>query len=285
MSSTQIPFKILLGSPCPFGVSHKEGGVNFALFAKHATTVALCLFDETTHTLVYEINLDPAQHKTGNNLASFSQRSTAKLYGYRIDGPHPPSLHFVYDPQKILLDPYAREVVTGNEWKSHSKGYSPLGRVALPQSFDWQGIAPPRLSLRDLIIYEMHVRAFTCHSSSKVRYPGTFLGVIEKIPYLLDLGINAVELLPIHEFNENEVKLIDPTTNQLLINFWGYSTVNFFSPMNRYASSSKPGAALLEFQTMVRELHRHGIEVILDVVYNHTAEGDRRRPDLVLQRD
>src|SRR5690606_34415000 len=134
--------------------------------------------------------------------------------------------------------------------------------------------------MEDLIIYEIHVRGFTAHQSSGVRHRGTFAAIREKIPYLLDLGINCIELMPIYEFDEYEHSREHPETGQFLLNYWGYSTLNFFAPKSGYAATGKYGMAVDELKTLIKELHAHGIEVILDVVFNHTAEGDHRGPTI-----
>lgn len=186
--------------------------------------------------------------------------------------------------EQLLLDPYAKSVSTTIQWGKNNKKnenenpYCPFANLPIPSSFDWGNDRPPQISLKDLVIYEMPVRAFTQHASSHVTYPGTFLGIIEKIPHLVELGINAIEFLPVQEFNECEYSYTHPLVKNTLFNSWGYSTVNFFSPMNRYAFSIKPGAVIEEFKTMVKKLHEHGIEIILDVVFNHTAEGDETGP-------
>lgn len=252
------------GNPYPLGATIKENGVNFAVFAKGATSVELWLFEIGSSTPTAKLSL-PGH--SGNIWHGFvEQLELPVVYGYRVN------------EKWTLSDPYAREVTTTNQWGNREKPYEPLGLLSRSVTFDWQGIQSPRLNPEDIIIYEMHVRGFTQDGSSRVKHPGTYLGVVEKIPYLLELGVNAVELLPLHEFNENEVKLLNPTTGKPLQNYWGYSTVNFYTPMNRYASKADPGSSVEEFKTMVRELHRHGIEVYLDVVYNHTAEGDTRGP-------
>jgi isoamylase len=276
------------GTPYPYGISALQDGFNFALFSRHAYAVHLCLFD--LNFFCKEFPLDPSFYKTGD-VWHIKIRNSEKKYSYyafRIEGPQKEP--FTYDSSLYLLDPYAKIISTRNPWGSNSdlldsrkSHYTPLGVIPNPSDlslFDWQNVSKPQLPLQDLIIYEMHVRGFTIDSSSQVKHPGTFLGVIEKIPFLLELGINAIELMPIQEFDENEVQLYSNPALRNLHNYWGYSTVNFFAPMNRYAFSSEKNASLVEFKTMVRELHRNGIEVILDVVFNHTAEGDAKGPIL-----
>lgn len=268
-------WKISEGSPLPFGASFVPEGVNFSIYIKEAERVFLCFFMENNlNTPFHEIELDPIQNKTGETWHLRIQGLPPSIvYGYRVVRKESP------DSPSLLLDPYAKAVASPPQWNSPPNVlYRPLGKVIDPTPFDWQGDQPPRLPPRDLILYEMHVRGLTRHSSSNVQYPGTYLGVVEKIPYLKELGVNALEILPIHEFNEKEVMQSNPYTKERLCNYFGYSTVNFFSPMNRYASQSIQDHARLEFKTMVRELHKNGIEVILDVVYNHTCEGNEKGP-------
>ncbi|MFI0434758.1 MAG: glycogen debranching protein [Parachlamydiaceae bacterium] len=269
----QDQITLFTGQPSPFGTSEQSEGINFAIAVKNAQQLFLSLFTEDQlDTPFKDIQLDPLVNKTGdvwhiqiNGLPPFF------VYGYRIF----PSPDFA----GFTLDPYAKSIATSHLWQNTLQiSYRPLGKHVGYSSFDWQEDRHPRHPVKDLIIYEMHVRGFTQHLSSNVKFPGTFLGIIEKIPYLKELGINAVELMPIHEFNEQETMLINPETGKKLCNYWGYSTVNFFSLMNRYASESFENQTLIEFKTMVRELHKNGIEVILDVVYNHTSEGDQFNP-------
>lgn len=241
----------------PFGVSILPEGVNFALFSGEAKRVTLCLFNGNTS--LREIALDPKKNQTGNVWHILIKHLPRECcYAYRIEDGN------------LLLDPYAKAVTTPKSWGQEN--YHPKGVVFSEGLFDWKGVTPPEILQKDLVIYEMHVRGFTQDLTSDVQHRGTFLGVVEKIPYLLQLGINAVELLPVQEFNEMELPRSNIETHELLYNYWGYSSVNWFSFMNRYAVSSIPGAVIGEFKIMVRELHRHGIKVILDSVFNHTAE-------------
>lgn len=263
-------FCISTGSPLPYGVSLEGDCVNFSLFSKHAESVTLCLFDIEKQHLIFKILLDPRFNKTGDIWHLKIQGLFPPFYyGYQVEGPK----KMGFCPDKILIDPYAKSVSSSHLWGSQN-GYSPLGIFYLPTPFDWENVSPPGFDVKDLVIYEMHIRGFTQHPSSNVKNPGTYLGMVEKIPYLKELGINAVELLPIQEFNENENVFINPIAKTRLYNYWGYSTVNYFSPMNRYATGSEIDAAVIEFKTLVRELHRNGIEVILDIVFNHTSEGN-----------
>jgi len=275
-------FQVHKGKPNPYGVSHNEDGTNFALYAKYAEEVTLCLSYFQNGEPFAEVRLDPELNKTGNSWHICLKGLPRHLcYGYRISKEKGRTIKKFYDPDVILLDPYAKAVNTKTAWgKADETHYRPLGLVIPKDDFDWEEDRPLEIPINELILYEMHVRGFTKHPSSNVENPGSFKGVIEKIPYLKDLGINAIKLMPIHEFNELEYHRFNPLDGSRLYNYWGYSTVNFFSPMNRYVSNNHFGASIQEFKQMVKELHREGIEVILDVVFNHTAEGNFKGPIL-----
>ncbi len=217
-----------------------------------------------------------------------------QLYAYRVRGPFDPARGHRFNEHKLLLDPYARaffgkaqnrdNLLLGYDASSPERDMSIDRRdsagamprcIVVDDSFDWQGVEPPDIPLDRLVIYEVHVKGFTAHPSSKVSHPGTYLGFIERIPHLVRLGINAVELLPVHE---NQVE--DFLTGRGLTNYWGYSTIGFFAPESTYSTGRTLGGQVAEMKTLVRELHRAGIEVILDVVYNHTAEGNELGPTL-----
>ena len=269
------------GTPSPLGVSRVDNGVNFALFSKNATGVTLCLFSATSKHAFAEIPFDAECNKTGQVWHILLKHLPDHVdYGYKVTGPNDNPC-YRFDPKRILSDPYARALNTSHQWSHktlNEESRMPLGRVILDAPFDWQDARPPKIPMEDVILYEMHVRAFTQHPSSHAKAPGTFLGIIEKIPHLKKLGVNAIELMPIFEFDECDNAHISPKTHQHLKNMWGYSTINFFSPMNRYSSSPGWTAAMDEFRTLVREMHKNGIEVYLDVVYNHTAEGNQQGP-------
>ncbi|MEG0287779.1 MAG: isoamylase [Victivallaceae bacterium] len=278
-----MPLKRHQGNPLPFGAQRiNEKTVNFSLFSEHASKLTLVLLFPGKSCL--EINFDPNVNKTGSvwhmALENFPE-DTSVCYGYRLDAP--PHIGYAYDYEKILCDPYAKQICSSHLWGKGSDCLYPcesvssasMGYVPNHQNdFDWENVKKPNIAINDLIIYEMHVRSFTQDPSSKVNYPGTFLGIIEKIDYLKSLGINAVELLPVFEFNETKNPFIS-REHPDLCNYWGYSPINFFSPMNRYSTRSEPNASITEFKTMVKELHRNGIEVILDVVFNHTEDNDK----------
>lgn len=272
--ATKLEFKVDIGSPTPYGVIKLQNGYNFSLFSKQAKSVSLCLFDPANRQLLDEIPFDPQKNKTGDVWHLLvSDLPGNLLYGYRIDGPYDAAKGLHFDKNRILIDPYAKGIATDQRWGE--KHYDCITNLAVVdpthEPFDWKGDKHPNIPLNELIIYEMHVRGFTVDPSSHVKNPGTFLGMIEKIPHLKSLGVNAVELMPIFEFNESEYHRTHPTTGKPLYNYWGYSTVNFFSLMNRYGSSREN--TINEFKALVKALHENGIEVILDVVYNHTSEG------------
>ena len=257
------------GEPSPLGATKSEGGVNFAFYSSADEEVSLVLFAPGEKNLFAQFPLNPDKNRTGK-VWHIEIKKLPCLFDYGIQ-----------IGKELLLDPYATGVNTGHAWGDpYYSERKPLGRYQNdPPSFDWEKDAPPLIPFQNMIIYEMHVRGFTQDPSSHVKQPGTFLGLIEKIPYLKELGVNAVELLPVFEFNECENQRVNPETDEKLYNYWGYSTVNFFSLMTRYGTSSDKCTVIEEFKTLVRELHKNGIEVILDVVYNHTAEGNEEGPN------
>lgn len=280
--------KTSAGHPLPFGATRQPEGINFSLVSKHASSVTLVLYEIDNNQIIKEILLDPQINKTGDTWHIFVE-TDANIplgYTYKLEGPtlEPRKHHF--NNSNAVLDPYAKAVHSSIQWGTLCCGdtgsYHPIGLVLPETDFDWENDKSPLLKEEDLILYEMHVRGFTRHPSSGVKAPGTFLGVIEKIPHLIELGINAVELMPIQEFNECEYQLQNPHINPLihekLYQYWGYSSVNFFSPMNRYAANPKPGIVINEFKSMVKALHKNGIAVMLDVVFNHTNEGSEKGP-------
>ncbi|WJX34986.1 Isoamylase 3, chloroplastic [Trifolium repens] len=284
-------WKISPGQTFPLGVSQVDNGINFAIFSQHATTVTLCLVlpergsIETLDGGMIELALDPHVNKTGDiwHISIEDLPRSNVLYGYRIDGPQDWGKGHRFDGSIVLVDPYAK-LIEGRRYFGDismklSKFLGTYDFDSLP--FDWgENYKLPNIAENDLVIYEMNVRAFTMDESSGLdnNIRGSYLGVIEKIPHLLELGINAVELLPIFEFDEMELQR-RPNPRDHMINTWGYSTINFFAPMTRYASAGGgPANASQEFKEMVKALHSAGIEVILDVVYNHTNEADDPNP-------
>ena len=203
-------------------------------------------------------------------------------YGFRMDGPYNPQEGHRFDPTKILLDPYAKVIGGRDVWgvqPDWNDIYQHRGRIVF-DDFDWESDRPLEIPIEDLIIYETHVRGFTRHPSSGVKHPGTFAGIREKIPYLKELGINCIELMPIFEFDEFENSRMHPETGELLLNYWGYSQVGFFAPKAGYAATGKFSMQVDELKALIQDLHNNGIEVFLDVVFNHTAEGNEHGPTI-----
>jgi glycogen operon protein len=277
--SLSVPEK---GSPSPLGASIVPGGVNFSVYAKHATLVELLIFDGPDADKPSKVfRLEPNRHRTYHYFHAFIPGVGAgTIYGYRVTGPFAPELGLRFDRDKLLLDPYglAVAVPTGYERDAGRRpgdnaGVAMKSVVVDPAEYDWEGDQPLRRSFVETVIYELHVAGFTKHPSSGVarHKAGTFAGLIEKIPYLVDLGVTAVELLPVFQFDPSDA----PAGRQ---NYWGYQPVSFFAPHHAYSSSPGALAALDEFRDMVKALHRAGIEVILDVVFNHTAEGGNGGP-------
>ncbi|MGE0831957.1 MAG: glycogen-debranching protein [Simkaniaceae bacterium] len=243
------------------GVSKTTQGLHFALYSHHATAVTVRLF----HPGAIDPFLEKPLEKSGDIWAThLSDLPETFEYIYRCKGPYDPTKGHLFNQEMDLVDPYAKRLNKSPQWNDPK--IPPRGVIAPENPFNWDQDARPMIPLEKLIVYEMHVRGFTHHKTSQAKHPGTFLGMIEKIPYLKELGINAVELLPVHTFNERENPKVNPQTGQRLFNYWGYSTENFFTLMNPYGTPE-------DFKTLVKELHRNNIEVILDVVYNHTSEG------------
>ncbi|MEE8450773.1 MAG: alpha-amylase family glycosyl hydrolase, partial [Thermoguttaceae bacterium] len=267
----------------PFGATPEPGGVNFAVFSRNAERVHLVLFEENAEEPFVELPLDPKLHKTGDVWHIFVRDLPLDvLYSYRVFGPFEPEKGHRFNPELVVLDPYATTISGGHRWSvpevPHGRPDEPLrrhGRI-LTEEFDWEDDVPLATPMGETVIYELHVRGFTCDPSSGVQHAGTFLGLTEKIPYLQSLGITAVELMPILEFDEQDQIRANPITGEPLKNYWGYSPISFFAPKASYAV--EPGKQLCEFKQMVKTFHRAGIEVILDVVYNHTCEGNEEGP-------
>jgi len=272
------------GRSAPLGASPSPGGVNFSLFSRHATGVELLFFDRADDRRPSRtIRIDPAANRTYHYWHTFVRGvKPGQIYGYRVEGRSDPGQGLRFDSAKVLLDPYGLGVVVP---PGYSRGAAAApgdnaatamkSVVADPSAYDWEGDEPLRRPAARTIVYEMHVAGFTRHPSSGVEESrrGTFAGLIEKIPHLVQLGITAVELLPVFQFDAQDC----PPGK---VNYWGYSPVSFFSPHQAYSSRQDPLGPVHEFRDMVKALHRAGIEVILDVVFNHTAEGDHQGPML-----
>ena len=279
----------LPGRSYPLGATNRGDGVNFSLFSANATSVELLLFDHYDQERpTRTIQLDPHQNKTLYYWHVFVRGvGDGQLYAYRVDGPYRPQDGLRFAGKKVLLDPYARAVAYGDNWsRSEAKGFADNMRTALKSvvvdtsGYDWEGEHPLHRPMNETIIYEMHVRGLTAHPSSGVSHPGTYSAVVEKIPYLRSLGVTALDLLPVQQFDEQEVERVDPTTGKALKNYWGYAPLGYFAPHLGYASGADVRRVVDEFRDMVKALHRAGLEVILDVVFNHTGESDENGPTI-----
>lgn len=284
--------QISAGTCFPLGATLTGDGVNFALYSKHARQVHLLLFDDPHGTPTDVVTLP---HRTQYIWHVFVHGLKAgQLYGYKVRGDFEPARGLRFNEHKLLIDPYAK-ALTGKARNVDNLllAYDSLAptrdlsldarenldavpkAIVIDDRFDWQGDRSPNLPFEKLYVYEVHVKGFTAHPSAQVKHPGTYLGFVEKIPHLKDLGINAVELLPLHEHYDEDFLLAKG-----LKNYWGYNTLAFFAPEISYSTQTTLGCQVEEFKTMVRELHKAGLEVILDVVYNHSAEGNELGPTL-----
>ena len=275
---------VSLGKSFPIGATVYPSGVNFSVFAQGNTAVELLLFDQADDSCPSRtITLDPVINRSRHYWHVFVPGiEVGQIYGYRVDGSFAPERGLRFDPQKVLLDPYGRAIARPANYSrvaasrpGDNCATAIKSVVADVSRYDWEGDEPLRWPFASTVIYEMHVAGFTKHPSSGVDpvKRGTYAGLIDKIPYLQDLGVTAVELQPVFQFDEQDAP-------GGLTNYWGYSPVSFFTPHSEYSSRRDPLAMLDEFRDMVKALHRAGIEVILDVVYNHTAEGDENGPTL-----
>jgi isoamylase len=272
------------GLCAPLGAKVQDGGVNFSVFARDATLIELLLFDHTDAPQPARvIALTPDLHRTQNYWHAFVPGiGSGQVYAYRAHGPFAPQEGMLFDSEKTLLDPYGRAVAVPKHYDRNAAARAGDNAacamksvVTPPSGYDWEGDQPLRRPFGETIIYELHVRGFTRHPSSGVSPDkrGTYAGLIEKIPYLKDLGITAVELLPVFQFDTQHAP-------EGRVNYWGYQTAAFFAPHHAYSSRPDPLTVLDEFRDMVKALHRAGIEVILDVVFNHTTEAGPDGPTI-----
>ncbi len=267
-------FSCKRGYPLPGGAVVVENGINFTLFSRHATAVHLVIEREGHGQTLQriEIPFDPNLNRTGDIwhiLLITNERDFS--YGYRISGTSDiQKTGLIFNNKQVLIDPYCQNI-KGRKWGAPSfPNTIPVCRLS-DHEFDWQNDRPLKIPMVDSIIYELHVRGFTRDQSSQVKNPGSYLGIIEKIPYLTKLGVTAVELMPVTEWDENDNTFTHPESGEKLKNFWGYNPISFFALKSGLAANHKQH--IKEFKTMVRSLHQAGIEVILDMVYNHTGEG------------
>lgn len=281
------------GKPYPLGATWDGRGTNFAVFSEHASTVHLCLFDDDgAEAARVELSerTDHVWHAYARSVGP------GQRYGFRVDGPYRPENGHRFNPHKLLLDPYAKALAGTLDWSGPVRGYDPRAAsgdlsfddgdsallvpksVVVDTAFDWEGDRRPEVPWHDTVIYETHVRGLTQrHQAVPPSLRGTYLGLCQPpvIAHLKSIGVTAVELLPIHAFVDEEFLI-----QRGLRDYWGYNTIGFFAPEGRYAASRTCAEQVREFKTMVKTLHAHGLEVILDVVYNHTAEGDHLGPTL-----
>lgn len=273
-----------VGRSAPLGAAVCPGGVNFSLFSRKASRVDLLLFDrEDDDRPTRVISIDPETNRTYHYWHVFVPNlQPGQIYGYRVHGPFDPVNGLRFDPAKTLLDPYGRAVLIPKNYDREiarqagdNTAIAMKSVVVDPSTYDWEGDIPLNRPSTLTIVYEMHVRGFTRHPSSGVSQEtsGTYRGLIEKIPYLQQIGVTAVELLPIFQFDEQDCPIG-------LVNYWGYQPVSYFAPHRAYSSSQDPLGPVDEFRDMVKALHRAGIEVILDVVFNHTSEGSEVGPTM-----
>ena len=269
------------GISAPLGATVRPGGVNFSVFSKHATAIDLLLFDDAGAAQPSRVvRLEAADHRSYHYWHVFvPDLGPGQVYAYRAHGPFTPQRGLRFDPDKVLIDPYGLAVAVPDAYDRRAASLpgdtaatAMKSAVADPRLYDWEDDRPLQRPFAQTVIYEMHVGGFTRHPSSGVapERRGTYAGLIEKVPYLKDLGVTAVELLPVHQF--------DPQSAPIGVNYWGYQSVSFFAPHHAYSSVRDPLGAMDEFRDMVKALHRAGIEVILDVVFNHTGEGGEDGP-------
>ena len=277
-------FRRFEGSSHPFGSTPTEEGTNFSLFSANATAVQLLIFEKPNDPdPIWVIDLDPDRNRSFNIWHVFVANVQPGMgYGYRVDGPREPWNGHRFDPEKVLVDPYSH----GNSLDLWNRGsacvpgdnlHTSIRSVVIDlQDYDWEGDERLNHDMADSVIYEVHVGGFTKDPSSGVQHPGTYVGLIEKIPYLKSLGVTAVEVLPCCSFDCKDV--LKEHDGRKLVNYWGYSTMGYFAPHQAYCIAPETGSHIREFRDMVKALHKAGIEVIMDVVFNHTDEGNHQGP-------
>ena len=286
-STSEVKIPPYMGESAPLGATVCHGGVNFSIFSRHATRVELLLFDrDDVAQPAQVIPFDPFTNRTYFYWhIVVAGLKAGQIYAYRVGGPLDPANGLRFDSDKVLLDPYSKGVTVPRAYSRKAAAHAGDNAatamksvVVDPKNYDWEGDFPLRHPSSRTIVYEMHVRGFTRHQSSGVSTEkrGTYAGLIEKIPYLQKLGITAVELLPVFQFDAQDCP-------EGLVNYWGYAPVSFFAPHQAYSSRPNGTGPMDEFRDMVKALHRAGIEIILDVVFNHTAEGDESGPTLSLK--
>jgi isoamylase len=275
MTLVHPPMQFSLG--LPYGAVLQEGGVQFVVVSKSATAMRVLLYDRVDQRDPSDVIVcNPELDRWGDVWSVFVPGIGAgQLYHFQADGPWDPARGQRFNGKSRLIDPYAR-ALAGKFLPSADGIIRPPKCVVVDDAFDWQGDRHVKRNLSETVIYEMHVKGFTAARSSESKSPGTYRGVIDRIPYLKDLGVTAVELMPVHDF-PTEGWYGEPLKR---VNYWGYDPMAFFAPHRGYASDGEPGSQCREFKEMVRELHRNGIEVILDVVFNHTCEGNEHGPTL-----
>ncbi|AEX85147.1 glycogen debranching enzyme GlgX [Marinitoga piezophila KA3] len=298
---SSVKLKTSRGYPKP-GATVDPGGVNFAIFSKNGESVTLELYqnfydEKPSHIFI----LDPQKNKTGNTWHIYIHGiKHGQFYGWRIDGIYDPKNGKRFNKYKLLSDPYAKAISSSYNWDEESVyGYdrisplldlsfstldsavSPTKSIVINDTkYNWDDDIRPNIPFKDLIIYEMNVRLFTMNPNSKVKNPGTFKGILEKLDHLKELGVNAIELMPVFEFNPDSIARTNPITGERLKDVWGYNPLAFFAVTGNYSTGIKIGEQVFEFKDFVKKLHKEGFEIILDVVYNHTGEGNEQGPTL-----
>ena len=272
-------FKVRPGLYEQNGATAIPSGVNFTVPTNGGTSVELLLF-RNREDEPYAVIPFPETYRIGNvySMIVFDLNIEEFEYAYRVDGPYDKEKGLIFDKNRILLDMYAKSVTGQSEWGKKRSSKSFYKARVVRNDFDWGSEPNPNIGLEDLVIYEMHVRGFTKDISSGVKYPGTFAGVMEKIPYLKDLGVNAVELMPIFEFDE--IKDNRKYNDEILVDYWGYNPISFFAPNTSYAAKTEDNSSGTELKKLIKRLHDNGIECLLDVVFNHTAEGNELGPSI-----